>query len=196
MTTRMKMRIIAASMIALALALSACGGEEPVKGKVLTGAVAPGWVERGGGAYSDSHGRAFFGVGESSGLKNLSLLRSNADNRARAEVSKIFQFYTAALMRDYLASKKAIEPMVSDEERRVEEAMRDLTSSALSGVIIVEQWHNPDNGKLFALARLDLDAFMELAEKSPEIDKSMKDYIDDNAERLHGEIGAGFDSKQ
>lgn len=185
-----------AALIALALAalITGCGGGEPVKSDtVLSGPTPPAWITTGAGAYSDAKGRAFFGVGSSSGIKNRALLRSNADNRARAEVSKIFQFYTAALMRDYLASKQALEPLVSDEERRVEQAMRDLTSSALSDVVIAEQWQNTSTGELHALARLDLKAFIKSAQGNQAISEALKGYIKDNAEKLHSELGAGFE---
>ena len=62
---------------------------------------APVWVTKGSGAFEGERGKVFYGVASASNMENASLLRSAADNRARNEVSKVFQFYTASLMKDY-----------------------------------------------------------------------------------------------
>lgn len=179
-------------IIMLGLMLVGCGGSEQVKSDAADDSSAPAWVARGAGAFTDPGGPAFIGVGASSGIKNLALLKSNADSRARAELSKVFQFYTASMTRDYLATKMQIRPTVSEEEQRVEQKVRDLTSSSLSNIVISEQWHNRLTGEYYAMARLDLDAFVKSAEKCDYLDEDLKDYIEDKAEKLHTEIGKGF----
>jgi len=72
--------------------------------RVASAADLPQWVTRGSTAFNNAGERAFYGVGSASGIKNPPLLRSTADNRARAELGKIFETFSASLMKDYMNS--------------------------------------------------------------------------------------------
>jgi hypothetical protein len=165
--------------------LYGCGGSKEVKSE---GVQPPEWVIKGSGAFGGERGKVFYGVSSAYGIKNFSLLRSAADNRARNEVAKIFQFYTASLMKDYMASTMAGDPNETSEEQHVEQAIKTVTSMTLSGVEIVDHWQHPETGELFALARLDLEAFKNNMDKAKELNKEVRDYIRQNADRLHGEL--------
>ncbi len=149
---------------------------------------APEWVLKGSGAFGGEKGKVFYGVASAYGIKNFSLLRSTADNRARNEVAKVFQFYTASLMKDYAASTMAGDPNVTSEEQHVEQAIKTVTTMTLSGVEVVDHWQHPASGELFALARLDLEAFKDNFDKVQDLDQKVKDYIKDNANRMHEEL--------
>ncbi|MEE9523342.1 MAG: LPP20 family lipoprotein [Thermodesulfovibrionales bacterium] len=165
--------------------LYGCGGSKEVK---PAGMQPPEWVIKGSGAFGGERGKVFYGVSSAYGIKNFSLLRSAADNRARNEVAKIFQFYSASLMKDYMASTMAGDPNVSSEEQHVEQAVKTVTSMTLSGVEIVDHWQHPETGELFALARLDLEAFKNNMDKAKELNRQVRDYIRQNADRLHGDL--------
>jgi hypothetical protein len=149
---------------------------------------APEWVIKGSGAFGGERGKVFYGVASASNMKNISLLRAAADNRARNEVAKVFQFYTASLMKDYAASTVAGDPNVTSEEQHVEQAIKTVTAMTLSGVEIVDHWQNPETGEIFSLARLDLQAFKDNFQKVRELDRKVKEYIIQNADRLHEEL--------
>ncbi|MEW6602576.1 MAG: LPP20 family lipoprotein [Nitrospirota bacterium] len=149
---------------------------------------APEWVMKGSGAFGGDRGKVFYGVASASRMQNLSLMRTAADNRARSEVAKVFQFYTASLMKDYAASTVAGDPNVTSEEQHVEQAIKTVTTMTLSGVEIVDHWQNPATQELFALARLDLNAFKDNFDKMQTLDKKVKDYIKENADRMHEEL--------
>ena len=83
--------------------LGACASGPP-KRATLKDADAPDWVIKGGGAFEDSNGKAFYGVGSAGGIKNYSLQRTTADDRARNDLAKVFEFYTKSLSKDYMAS--------------------------------------------------------------------------------------------
>ena len=97
------------AMAAAGLSLAACGGGEPKSHdpEHLQGVDYPEWVLKGSGAFGGESGRVFYGVGSVSGIKNHALARTTADNRARAEIAKIFETYSASLMKDYQESIKA-----------------------------------------------------------------------------------------
>ena len=149
---------------------------------------APKWVVKGSGAFASERGKIFYGVGSASNMENSSLLRTAADNRARNEVSKVFQFYTASLMKDYMASTSAGRPGVTAEEQHVEQAIKTVTAITLSGVEIVDHWQNPGTMEMFSLARLDLAAFKDSLDRAKELDAKTKEYIRQNAEKLHEQL--------
>src|SRR5262245_46221559 len=77
-----------------ALSLAACGGSKGGGGGNLTSNPnAPEWVNRGSRIGNGS----IFGVGSAAGIQNASLARTTAGNRARAEISKILETYSASL---------------------------------------------------------------------------------------------------
>jgi len=168
---------------------SGCAGTKAITMKTpLQDIGAPEWVVKSSGAFGGERGKVFYGVASASGIKNVSLLRAAADNRARNEVAKVFQFYTASLMKDYMASTMAGDPNVTSEEQHIEQAIKTVTSMTLSGVEIVDHWQHPATGQLYALARLDLEAFKDNLERARNLDTKVKEHIKQNAERLHEEL--------
>jgi len=174
----------------------ACGGDETKKTGAIQDIGAPEWVIKGSGAFGGEQGKVFYGVGSASNMRNFSLLRTTADNRARNEVAKVFQVYTASLMKDYMASTTAGDPNVTSEEQHVEQAVKTVTSATLSGVEIVDHWQNPATMELFSLARLDLQAFQDNLQKAKELNARVRDYIRQNADRVHDELAAEEEKMQ
>ena len=129
----------------------------------------------------------FYGVGSVSGIKNHALARNTADNRARAEITKIFETYSASLMKDYMASTTAGDMSASSEEQHVEQAIKTFSASTLSGVQIVDHWVHPD-GTWYALAQLDLESFTKNLQKMKELNAEVRDYVRKNAERVHMDL--------
>jgi hypothetical protein len=145
---------------------------------------------KGSGAFGGDRGKVFYGVGSASGIRNFSLLRTTADNRARNEIAKTFEFYTASLMKDYSASTMAGDPNVTSEEQHVEQAIKTVTSQTLSGVEIVDHWQDPNTGEFFSLARMDLEAFKDAFQKQQQLSERVRDYVRQNADRLHDQLDA------
>ena len=173
--------------VAMTVALVGCGGKEKVA-EPIQKMKAPEWVIKGSGAFGGDRGKVFYGVGSASMMRNRSLMRTAADNRARSELAKIFEFYTASLMKDYMASTVGGDPNLISEEQHVEQAIKTVTSTTLSGVEIVNHWEDERTGEFFSLARLDLGAFTDSLDKVRELDEKVKEHIKENAEKLHGEL--------
>jgi len=182
----MKFRSAAVFLLTL-LVLAGCGGKDVVKSGYMKG--APVWVVRGSGAFDDAkEGKVFYGVGMASGIGNHALLRSTAENRARNELAKIFETYSASLMKDYMASTSAADPSATAEEQHVEQAVKTVTSVTLSGGQIVDHWLSEETGELFALARISLEDFKKALAEARELNAGTRDYIRENADRLHEEL--------
>jgi hypothetical protein len=176
-------------MAAVGLSLAACGGSEPKSHEPehLKGVEYPEWVLKGSGAFGGEQGRVFYGVGSVSGIKNHALARTTADNRARAEIAKIFETYSASLMKDYMASTTAGDMSASSEEQHVEQAIKTFSAVTLSGVQVVNHWVAPD-GTWYALAQLDLDNFTDNLTKMNELNEKVRDHVRQNAERVHMDL--------
>ena len=180
-------------MISLIILLGACSGIPtiPAPPKALTEYNAPKWVHTGGGAFTDKEGRAFYGVGSATGIKNFSLQRQVADDRARADLAKVFEVYTETLTKDYQAHTTAGSFATSTEEQNSEAAVKVVVSSTLRGVMIVDHFEIPERQEFISLARLDYDAFKRNvadAEEFKQLPPKVRQDIKDRADALHKEM--------
>lgn len=179
-----------ALMFAFSMPLAACGGEKTAEGQLAAGQAMveyPEWVNRGSGAFGGEK-KVFYGVGSASGIRNASLARSTSGNRARAEISKIFETYSASLMKDYAASTTAGDFSASSEEQRVEQAIKTFSARTMNGVEIVDNWINPQDGTYYSLARLDMEGFMNQIDKANELSEKVKDAVKRAAEKSFADL--------
>jgi len=159
--------------------------------KALADYEAPDWVLKGSGAYSDAKGKAFFGVGSATGIKNYSLQRTIADDRARGDLAKVFEFYVTSLTKGYQASTTAGDFSNSNEEQNAEVALKVVVHSTLRGVTIIEHFEIPERREFLSLARLDYDAFkqnVELNETFKKLPEKVREDIKERADNLHNEM--------
>jgi len=156
----------------------------------------PEWVKKGSGAFEDSKGKVFYGVGSASGIKNYSLQRTAADDRARNDLAKIFKLYTASLGKDYSAHTTKGDFKASSEEQNVEVVIKTLTDSTLTGIMIIDHWEHPGRNQLFSLARLDLDSFKANLDEHQELSKKVREEIKERADKLHKELDQELAKKE
>ena len=165
--------------------------EFPPQPKALVDYKAPKWVLVGGGAFTDDKGKAFYGVGSATGIKNYSLQRQIADDRARADLAKVFEYYVETLTKDYQAHTTAGSFATSSEEQNAEAAVKVVVSSTLRGVTIIDHFEIPARRELISLARLDYDAFKQnvtQAEEFKQLPQKVREDIKDRADALHEEM--------
>ncbi|MCK5689538.1 LPP20 family lipoprotein, partial [Myxococcota bacterium] len=179
----MKFRLIA---IILAGLFTACGSSQ--KGNAEAGSSGaeaalhqkaadgtPAWVNRGSITLkSDDGRRLFFGIGVAAGIRNPAMLRTTADNRARAELGKLFSTYSASLMKDYANS---------GGEQHIEQAIKTFSGQTLQGVEVVDRYIAAD-GSLYALAQLDLQKAREAIAKAKELGVFKSYAADESLERI------------
>ena len=182
-------------MVSLILLFGACSTIPtiPEPPKALVDYKAPAWVLTGGGAFTDTKGKAFYGVGSATGIKNFSLQRQVADDRARADLAKVFEYYVETLTKDYQAHTTAGSFEASAEEQNSEAAVKVLVSSTLRGVTIIDHFEIPERQEMLSLARLDYDAFkqnVEQAEAFQHLPNRVREDIKTRADALHEEMEA------
>jgi len=180
-------------MVSLVLLVSACSSipSIPEPPKAMVEYNPPKWVMTGGGAFTDVKGKAFYGVGSATGIKNFSLQRQVADDRARADLAKVFKYYTQTLTKDYQAHTTAGNFETSSEEQNSESAVKVIVASTLRGVMIIDHFEIPARRELLSLARLDYDAFKQNLEKTEEfkqLPSKVREGIKERADALHKEL--------
>ena len=167
--------------------------EFPPQPKALVDYKAPKWALIGGGAFTDSEGKAFYGVGSATGIKNFSLQRQVADDRARADLAKVFDYYVETLTKDYQAHTTAGSFATSTEEQNSEAAVKVVVSQTLRGVTIIDHFEVIERQELLSLARLDYDAFKRnvvQAEEFKRLPPQVREDIKERADKLHEEMEA------
>lgn len=135
----------------------------------------PAWVTRGSGAFPADK-RSFYGVGIAQNIKNPALLRGAADNRARAEVGKVFEVYSAQLMKDYL----------STDGQNIEQATKTFSAGSQQGAEIVDRYLSGD-GTQYSLCVLNLDRAKELIEAA-QASGAIKSVVKMNADQAYDEL--------
>ena len=186
----MKYFIIILSVLFLGTACSSVP-TIPDAPKALVEYDAPDWVLLGGGAYSDTSGKAFYGVGSATGIKNYSLQRTISDDRARGDLAKVFEVYIVSLTKDYQAHTTAGSFDTSSEEQNAEVALKIVVSQTLSGVVIIDHFEIPERREFLSLARLDYDAFKRNLENKTEfkqLPEKIREDIKTRADLLHEEM--------
>lgn len=153
--------------------LTACGGGGASKGGAASPVAAaqqkdaeafaqrtgdvdgkPGWTTKGSGAVKVGKERVFYGVGIVAGVRNPALARTTAGSRARAEIGKLVETYSASLMKDYMSSDVGT-GRPANEQQQIEQAIKTASSVSLRGTEIVDHYYEA-NGTIFALAQLDI----------------------------------------
>lgn len=157
----------------------------------------PEWVLKGAGAFiDDDEDKAFYGVGSATGVKNFSLARMMADDRARNDLAKMIAFDTRSLMKDYLGHTTAGDFTATSEEQHAEAAIKTLTNATVSGIVVVDHWEHPNRNELFSLAKLDLDKYKEMVDQYKELSKEMRAVVKERADKLHEELEAELERKR
>ncbi|MBI5180943.1 MAG: LPP20 family lipoprotein [Nitrospirae bacterium] len=185
--------------VILFLSFLGCAGakkETAVAPPVQPASVEPEWVRKGAGAFLNKGDKAFYGIGSVSGVMNKSLARTTADNRARAELAKVFETYSASLMRDYAASTTAGDFKKTSEEQNIEQAVKTFSAATLSGVVIIDHWTDPQDNTIYALAKLDLENFKETLNKMKEMNAEVRDFVRKNAEKAFEKLEAEEQKRQ
>lgn len=178
--------IAAATAAAALFACSSTPDNDDGKDYHLDGIDHPEWITKGSGRHGGD--QSIYGVGAVSGIKNPSLARTAAGDRARAEISKVLEVYSASLMKDYSASTTAGSMDASSEEQAVSNAIKTFSANTMSGVQVIDHWVHPNDGTIFALAKLDIEGFMKMIDGAGELNEKTKERVKRAAEKAFADL--------
>ncbi len=163
--------VVGGGCLLVGMVLSGCGG-------------APDWVMEGSGGMNRDDSKAIYGVGTVEKVPLESVAWEIAENRARAEVAKSFETYTAYLMRDYVATTAATETSGVSAEQDVQRAIKTFTAVTLNGVRQIERYKDEDKNMYYVLAKLSFKDMKEALSQAKELDKEVKNFVKKNGERI------------
>lgn len=169
----------------LALAVTACSSTTKVESDLgIKG--APDWVNEGTNILNNKDGRLFHGVGSASPMGDMSLQKSIADDRARAEVARVLSSYMDVVSNDYLAEAKAGGENVSEEA--VSRQIKALTKVNLTGSRVIGNWRNPKSNIIYSIVELDMKHVKNTLATTQSMNEDFKRYIDISAENIFDRV--------
>lgn len=151
--------------------LASCGGP-------------PTWVKKGSGSLNKEGADAIYGMGSIVGVHNEPLAWEAAENRARAELAKSFQTYTAYLMQDYAASTNAGDFSKTTEEQNVERGIKTFTAVTLNGIRPIDRYKDEDTGSYYVLTKLSFKEMQATLQQAQELNAEVRDFVRKNAQRV------------
>lgn len=155
---------------------------------------APEWLTKKGKAFSGDR-KAFYGVGNAAEILNSALKRRAAESAARREVGAQLNTYVAGFQKQYMSDIVAGSLDQHSTEQLITDVMKDLTDATLVGVSIEEYWESPCRNESYALARVDLDQFLDkvknytsATEQQKELSEKIKQRVINNAEKAFEDL--------
>jgi hypothetical protein len=162
-------------LLFLLLVLGACSSKTVIESDMGI-SDAPDWVNEGTQAVDNDDNRLIHGVGMAPPMGDVSLQKSTADNRARAEIARVLSTYVDVVADDYTASTG------SAADLDVAQKLRSTTQLALAGARILGHWKDEDSGDVYAFAELDMDSVIKSLETSTSLSNAFKSHFKENAD--------------
>lgn len=172
------------------LGLAACAHEQPAASPASS---LPAWTRRGSGPclVEEFKGKLCArGVAAYAEIPNLNLRSKAAGNRARDEVSRVFQTKMRVFTSDGGVSRaKASEG--ADAWSKFEDGVKSTSQRSVEGVVIAELYEDKDGGATYALAVLDTDTMKGALKASAEaarLNQATVKEIDDAVDRVFDDM--------
>jgi hypothetical protein len=188
-------------VLTVALGLGACAKKTPkpieqVMGGEFKG--APDWVTKSCGTYYKTKGTPMIcGVGSVGGSRNVSLMRTAAEARARAELARSLQVKVKAMLKDYQATTTGGQDFGTSaaDEQHVVDVSKQITDMTLSGTELVDTWVSP-NGTFYALVAMDVEKFKGAVSKMNNLSDSVRKAVEQRADKAFGELDEEIDKER
>ncbi len=184
----MKISLAVAKLLVLtvlAAVIAGCSSTTKVESDLgLKG--APDWVNEGTNILNNKDGRLFHGVGSASPVGDMSLQKSVADDRARAEVARILSSYMDVVSNDYMAAAKASGTGVTEES--VSRQIKNLSKVNLTGARIIGSWRDPKTSIIYSIAELDMKQVKSTLGGVQDMNTDLKRYIETEADNIFDRV--------
>lgn len=172
-------------IIAAVAALAACAGPTQLESEMgIKG--TPDWVNKGTAYVNNQDGRLFHGVGSAGPMGDASLQRATADDRARAEVARIFSSYLDVVSNDYQAAAKSGSTNVTEEA--VSRQIKNLTKVNLAGAKIIAHWKDNKTNTLWAIAELDIKAVKDNVAAGRDMNEDVRRHVQNQADNIFDRV--------
>ena len=178
----------AAALIAVAVTSGCAGNSEITPDQIAPNdfAGAPEWVLQGCSAYwGDDGGARICGVGDAKIGRSMSIARTKATSRARAEISRSLETKVENMIKDYQEQVTDGESEMTAEQ--FSSTTVSLSKSTLNGTTVQQTWVSPV-GQLYMLVALDVEAFQNSVRDMDEMSDRLRTFIDSRARKSFTEL--------
>ena len=148
--------------------------------------LAPEWTTLTSGVYKDPSGKAvFYGLG-SVNKEEMILDRKNlSEDRARDELTIVLTSYIERLAKEVLESN--LNNSITDLNKdQLVSYLDEGVATILMEAEITNYWSNPDNGKVYSMAKLDLSRLTDKLDSFDSIPKADRLFLRESIFRAHG----------
>jgi len=161
--------------------LAACSGQTQLESDLRIKG-APDWVNKGTSYVNDKDGRLFHGVGSASPMGEVTLQHATADDRARAELARIFSSYLDVVSSDYQSAARSGDVKVSEEA--VSRQIKNLSKVNLAGAKIVARWLDKKTSIVYAIAELNMKQVKSIVSAAQDMNGDVRHYVESNADNI------------
>jgi len=185
---RMIRFFLGATALAAVVATSGCGTKEvtPDERLPLDFAGAPEWVLQGCGAYwGDDDGARVCGVGDAKIGSSMSIARTKAGARARAEISRTLESKVQNMIKDYQEQITDGESEMTPEQ--FTSTTVTLSKATLNGTAQKATWVS-QNGQLYMLFALDFESFNNSIREMDTMSDALRRFIEARAKKSFQEL--------
>jgi prophage tail gpP-like protein len=172
-------------LLIAAATLAACSGTTQLESDLLIKG-APDWVNKGTAYVNNKDGRLFHGVGSASAMGDVTLQRATADDRARAELARIFSSYLDVVSSDYQSAARSGDSKVSEEA--VSRQIKNLSHVNLAGAKIIARWQDKKTGIVYSIAELDMKQVKDTVTASHDMNADVRHYMENNADNIFDRV--------
>jgi hypothetical protein len=185
---RMIQLFLGAAALVTVVATAGCGKDVTTPDEQLPNefAGAPTWVLEGCSAYwGDDGGARLCGVGDAKIGRSMSVARTKATSRARAEISRTLETKVKSMLKDYQEQVTDGETEMTAEQ--FSSTTVSLSKATLNGTSVQNTWVSP-TGQLYMLVALDLESFENSVRGMDEMSDRLRTFIEARAKKSFTEL--------
>ena len=147
---------------------------------------APEWVLQGCSAYwGDDGGARICGVGDAKIGSSMSIARTKATSRARAEISRTLESKVKNMIKDFQEQVTDGESEMTAEQ--FSSTTVTLSKSTLNGTSVQDSWISGSN-QLYMLVALDVEAFNNSVKQMDEMSDQLRQFIESRSRKSFAEL--------
>ncbi len=185
---RMIRLILGVTALAAVVATAGCGKDVTTPDEQLPNefAGAPGWVLQGCSAYwGDDGGARLCGVGSAKVGSNMSMARTKATSRARAEISRTLETKVKSMIKDFQEQVTDGESEMTAEQ--FTSTTVSLSKATLNGTTPIDTWYSPTR-QIYMLVALDVESFSNSVKAMDEMSDKLRTFIEARAKKSFTEL--------
>ena len=147
--------------------------------------LSPEWTTLTSGVYKDPAGKGvFYGLGSAN--KEEMILDKNflPEDRAREELTKVLTSYMERLAKEVLESN--LNNSITDlKKNHLVSSLDEGVATILMETEITNYWSNPNNGKVYSMAKLDLSRLTDKLDNFDSISMADRSFLRESIFRAH-----------